>query len=339
MKTRKAHPHLQPSNCVITHETFEDLPHRHQSPGPALAWPCPFITPAWLNAWWTHFGAGNRLQLLSVDQAQRPIGFVPLMLRDATARFCGGPDVCDDLDIAAVPDKATLVFQAVLTRLRDQGIQGLDLGRVRPDSLTHRALPALLKSRAIPYDCRQVDISFETSLPQTWQDYLARLNGKQRHEIRRKLRRLRAAGEVAYRVVTRPEEVDTALPTFYDLFRASRPEKAEFMNAKMAAFFKSLTVAMAQAGHLHLAFLELDHEPVATVLCFDYGHSRYLYNSGYDPRYRELSAGLLCKVYSLKHAIAAGCRRYDFLRGAEAYKRHLGGVEVPLYAYHLDLTI
>ena len=56
----------------------------------------------------------------------------------------------------------------------------------------------------------------------------------------------------------------------------------------------------------------------------------YLYNSGYDPRYGELSVGLLCKVLSIKNSIESGRKRYDFLKGAEPYKYHLGGKEVPL---------
>jgi CelD/BcsL family acetyltransferase involved in cellulose biosynthesis len=36
--------------------------------------------------------------------------------------------------------------------------------------------------------------------------------------------------------------------------------------------------------------------------------------------------GLLSKVYALRDSIERGKRTFDFLRGDEEYKRHLGGV-------------
>jgi CelD/BcsL family acetyltransferase involved in cellulose biosynthesis len=66
-------------------------------------------------------------------------------------------------------------------------------------------------------------------------------------------------------------------------------------------------------------------------MCFEYNDCIYLYNSGYDPRYTSLSAGLLSKVLAIKDSIERGVKRFDFLKGAETYKYHLGGKEVPLY--------
>ena len=76
---------------------------------------------------------------------------------------------------------------------------------------------------------------------------------------------------------------------------------------------------------------------MATVLCFDYRGVRYLYNSGYDERFDALSVGVLSKVFSINAAIEAGCRRYDFLKGAEVYKKRIGGHEVPLYRLRVTL--
>jgi CelD/BcsL family acetyltransferase involved in cellulose biosynthesis len=72
-------------------------------------------------------------------------------------------------------------------------------------------------------------------------------------------------------------------------------------------------------------------------MCFDYGSTRYLYNNGYDPRFRSLSVGIVSKLLTIKDGIDAGRRRYDFLRGNESYKRHLGGKPVPLYGLNVAL--
>jgi len=54
-------------------------------------------------------------------------------------------------------------------------------------------------------------------------------------------------------------------------------------------------------------------------------------------QYQELSVGVLCKVFSIEKAIEDGCRRYDFLKGAEVYKKRIGGQELPLYRCRVEL--
>jgi CelD/BcsL family acetyltransferase involved in cellulose biosynthesis len=88
---------------------------------------------------------------------------------------------------------------------------------------------------------------------------------------------------------------------------------------------------MAQLGLLRLYFLELDGKPVATSLCFDYASSRLLYNSGYDLEYGYYSVGLLLNALCLREAIEQEISYFDFLRGSETYKQHLGGQPHDLY--------
>ena len=84
-------------------------------------------------------------------------------------------------------------------------------------------------------------------------------------------------------------------------------------------------------GLLKLFFLEMDSETVATALCFDYAGSRMLYNSGYNPDYGYYSVGLLLNALCLQDAIEQGKEYFDFLRGSEPYKYHLGGKNRTLY--------
>ena len=161
--------------------------------------------------------------------------------------------------------------------------------------------------------------------------YLAMLNQKQRHEIRRKLRRLEEAAPFTLRTITEFDQVRKAFPDFLNLFRTSRADKAKFMTENMAAFFLSLTEAAAKENMLRLYFLDIDGCPAATALCFDYQSMTYLYNSGYNTRYSSLSAGQICEIFSIRDSIERGNRWYDFLKGDEMYKQHLGGKPVPLY--------
>ena len=163
------------------------------------------------------------------------------------------------------------------------------------------------------------------SLPDSWEDYLQGLSGKERHEIRRKFRRLYAAGKVNLRCIEDPALVSDAMDQFLTLFRANRKDKAAFMTGSMPAFFRSLALNLASRGFLKLYFLDLDDRTIAATFCIAHRSTVYLYNNGYDDAFRSLSIGLLSKVLTIKDSIRNRWRIYDFLKGAEAYKRRLGG--------------
>jgi len=99
----------------------------------------------------------------------------------------------------------------------------------------------------------------------------------------------------------------------------------------MESFFRSLAEAMAEIKLLRFGVVELDTVTVAMIMGFDYNDAMYLYNSTYDPQYNSLSVGLLCKVLCLKESIGRGSKKWDFLKGGEPYKYHIGGQETTLY--------
>ena len=94
---------------------------------------------------------------------------------------------------------------------------------------------------------------------------------------------------------------------------------------------------MTGIGMMKLGVLELDKKPVAEIIYFDYNDCIYLYNSGYDPQYVSLSVGMLSKVFAIEDSINKGKKKFDFLKGAETYKGHLGGQEIPLYRCQIHL--
>jgi CelD/BcsL family acetyltransferase involved in cellulose biosynthesis len=235
------------------------------------------------------------------------------------------------------PDEQQHFFAAILTYLRNHGVRSIQLGALRPDSVSLTALSSTAEQKGFGVICDQVDTGYEMVLPRSWESYLYMLGGKQRHEIRRKIRRLDEAGHVRYRVVTHPDEVPEQMDIFLSMFTASRPDKSEFMSDQMASFFLSLAQQLANRGWFRLSFLDIDKVPAAGVICFDYNNTIFLYNSGYERRFRHLSAGLLSKVFSIKDSIERKRRRYDLLKGNEAYKKQLGGTPVPLYRLHIDL--
>jgi len=288
-----------------------------------------FTSPECTEIWWQHFGSGAELHLGAVRGMDGIIGIAPLLVKGRVAYFIGSVDVSDYLDFVVEPGVEEAFFSVLLDDLASRGINHLDLASVRPDSTVLTSLVSVARRRGWQVSIQQDGVSVELNLPATWEEYLQKLTTKQRHELRRKLRRLAEAGGTNNRVCR--ESCLEDMDIFIKLFRDSREDKAAFLTPEMESFFRSLAEAMARRELLRLGILEVNGSPAAAVMCFDYQDTIYLYNSGYDPEYAWLSVGLISKALCIQDAIQKGSRRFDFLRGNEAYKYRLGGQELPLY--------
>ncbi len=317
---------------TITQESFASLASFWTDSRQNLRWDTIFVLPGWLQVWWQAFGSGAELYLRAVRQGEKIIGIAPLFVRDETAAIIGSADVCDYLDFIVTPGGEEDFFTTLLDDLKQQGINRLELGALKPDATVLTDLVAIARKRKYDVLCHQEGVSVELDLPSTWDEYLTMLNKKQRHEIRRKLRRLWEWGSVDYHCLEVSREVRDLTDTFLKLFSLSREEKANFMTTRMESFFRSLAEAMAEIGLLRFGILELDAQPAAMIMGFDYNDAMYLYNSAYDPDYSYLSVGLLSKVLCVKESIRWGRKKWDFLQGGEPYKYHIGGREIPLYS-------
>ena len=312
----------------VAPETFESLAARR------LKWPSPFVLPGWMRAWQEVFAPQAELWIRSFQKGEEVVGVAPLLVENRTARLIGGPDVCDHLDLAAAGSRTVEFSRALLDYARIEGIERLELNPLRPDSAVMKVLAPVAREKGYAVSIGEDDLLFEVELPGSWDEYLQILTGKQRHEVRRKLRRLENSAAAGFRVLEAPEAVRAAMDDFFVLFRQNREDKAAFMSGRMEAYFRRLA---EYVPGMRIGFLDVDGAPAAGVLCCDHEGTRYLYNSGYDHRLAQLSVGLLCKVFSIRESMARGLKRYDFLKGNEIYKRQLGGKPVPIYSCRIDL--
>ena len=254
------------------------------------------------------------------------------------ASIIGSEDVCDYLDFAVVPGAEEDFFTVLLDDLKQNGISQLELKPLRPDSAAFTHFVPLAEKRRYEVVCQDAGVSVELDLPATFDDYLMILSKKQRHEVRRKLRRLWESGKVEYLcTLVGQKEAGAYLDTFLRFFALSHEEKANFMTTQMESFFRSLADAMAEAELLRFGVIGIDGQTMAMIVGFDYNDALYLYNSAYDPAYGHLSVGLLSKVLCLKESIDRGRKKWDFLKGAEPYKYRIGGREIPLHSCRIVL--
>ena len=314
--------------CEVTFETLRDL---WESILPSSSFDSCFLTPGLQRIWWDQFGGDAELCLLEVRNDGELQGIAPLMFRDGALSFLGGTDLFDYHDFVVLQGKEEGFYPALMECLEPRGWRTMELTSIPEGSPTLDHLPRVAGARGYVVEVEQEDVTMGAALPNTWEAYLASLSRKDRHELRRKMRRLGYQAESRQLCLSSPEAVEEGLPDFLRLLRLSSQDKAQFMTEERERFFYSMAVGLASQGRLKLYFLEVNGVRAAAALCFDYGNSLLLYNSGYDPAYASLSVGLLNKALCIKEAVEDGKEFFDFLRGTEAYKYDLGGSPVPLY--------
>ncbi|HEY8489458.1 MAG TPA: GNAT family N-acetyltransferase [Dehalococcoidia bacterium] len=299
-----------------------------------------FYRPSWQRAWWETFQDGERPLVLTVRHGERLLALAPLMRRGDALWLAGDSEICDYMDVVADREAGAGAYAALLDAVLpgtdaalDEPWRELVLWGLEEESPTLHLLPELARARGLTVLVEPEARCPRVALPDAggWEAYLAGLSKKDRHELRRKLRRLEEAGTLAFYGLSEPEAVAAAMDDFLRLHRISRPDKAAFMSPRMEAFFRRAVEALAQEGAVRLCFLELDGARVASVLLFDCGEELAMYNSGFDPAYGHLAVGLLSKALCVRTALEEGKRALDFLRGDERYKYDLGGRDRRVY--------
>jgi CelD/BcsL family acetyltransferase involved in cellulose biosynthesis len=213
----------------------------------------------------------------------------------------------------------------------------VDLRRLRCDDPAADALAdafgaAAASNRWVVIRERE-DVCPIVTLPEgiDFEGYLDTLGKKNRHEIRRKLRRAQSRGEV--RLDESPDPLRD-LDWFIQLHQRKWGEAGLFPTTPggdaSRTFIRRLFESFGPHGMVRLSFLTLDGRRIAAGIHLDDGQTLYYYNAGVDLEARDLSPGVVMIARYMEAAIALGRRRLDFLRGNEPYKYDWGAVDEPI---------
>lgn len=299
-----------------------------------------FLTWEWQRTWWEHLGGGDLFLIAMRDGQDRLTGIAPLY-RTVSAggerklNIVGCMDVSDYLDIIVTQGHEREVYGALLDYLDSAEMAGWDVAElcnVPAISPAHQALAEMAGERGYEFRTLVEDVCPVIDLPAVWDEYLASLDKKQRHEIRRKMRRIERESEVHWYIVDPSRDLAEEIEAFIELHQKSSADKDDFMDEQMKGFFRAMARALQPLGWLQLAFIEVDGQKAASMFNFDYEGAILVYNSGYDPQHRaHLSPGIVLLAYCIQHAIESGRARFDFLRGDEPYKYRFGARETKVY--------
>lgn len=295
-----------------------------------------FLTWEWQKSWWDCFGQELELCLVELRDGDDLVGLAPLYTLEAPSglsslQFVGNVEVSDYLDLIVASGNEESVYETfwqVLAHERALEWEVLDLHNVPASSPSLERLTALAKADGAFEVTNSVEeICPVIHLPVTWDQYLSSLNKKQRHEIRRKLRKANREAEVRWYYADDSASLEAEVDEFISLHRKSAVDKEAFMDERMQGFFQRVARAAFERGWLRLAFLLINGVKAAAMFSFEYDGGFLVYNSGYDPElYPSLSSGIVLLSYCIRDAVDRGLGVFDFLRGEEEYKYRFGGV-------------
>jgi CelD/BcsL family acetyltransferase involved in cellulose biosynthesis len=297
----------------------------------------PFLRYEYPKDWWATRGGGEWQQadllIVTAHEGDTLVGVAPLFFTTQTEKpsllLVGAVEISDYLDIIALPGKLNPFLAALLDFLEELDLpwQELVLHNLLDDSPSLPALQAL--AGRLGKECR-VEVlqrSPYIPLPTDWETYLAGVDKKQRHEIRRKMRRA-AELEVpaSLHIVEDAASLDAEIEAFLGLM-AQDEAKARFLTGPMREQMRQTMRMAFTCGCLNLAFLQFGNEKAAAYLSFDYLNRIWVYNSGFNPRYFETSPGWVLLGHMIQWAISNGREALDFMRGDEEYKYRFGAVD------------
>lgn len=277
----------------------------------------PFYTFSWHNTWFDHFGTNETLVIISHNDV-----IVPLSITDHVAHFTGGEEIADYLDAIGQENHKAETWKLALSALKAQGATSLLLRNIAEGA----TLDFFKQHKEA--EVTEEDTTPTLTLPDSWDTYMTTLGRKERHEMRRKIRRF----EESYQDLSFGPQAPVDIELLLTLMRKNE-DKNQFLTPEMEGFFRDLPTA---AGDTLTQFtLTKKDEPIATTLAFKNNTSLLLYNSGYAPEFE--GSGWHLKAKLIEWAIVNHFTHLNFLQGGERYKYDLGAADVPVYRIGLTL--
>lgn len=299
----------------------------------------PFLRYEYLSTWWKTLGGGEWKdgELFTVLARQgdgelvavAPLFFAQNREGEPAILLVGSIEISDYLDFivrnSEIPEFIETLFD-LLASDQAPAWQVLDFYNLPDTSPTLATLQTAAAKRGWAYSQQQLQACPYIPLPGDWEAYLASIDKKQRHEIRRKMRRAEESAPPArWYIVEDEASLDSEIDDFLALM-AQDADKDRFLTQVMRTQMRDSVHAAFKAGWLQLAFMEVEGQKAAGYLNFDYAGHIWVYNSGLNFTLRELSPGWVLLGNLLKWANDHQRICFDFMRGDEDYKYRFGAV-------------
>jgi CelD/BcsL family acetyltransferase involved in cellulose biosynthesis len=284
-----------------------------------------FHTPRYLKLYWEEFPP-ERLLIGNVTRGGEALATAAFGLTGETLAWLGGLEVTDYMGPVGLPEAREGAAKELLAGVagREDWREAELIGMPRNGAWL-RALLGAAADVGLEAEVHDGGGAPFLDLPASYDDdYLARLPGKLRHELRRKERRFTQSLPNARMVDAIPASLHDDLTRFFALHRASSGAKGKFMVPGMELFFRRLGETFIGDDIFRLAFLESDGDMIAAAVGFRWRDRFLLYNSAYDHGRSNLSPGIVLVERLIRSAIDEGRRGFDLLKDELPYKLRFG---------------
>ena len=303
----------------------------------------PFLRFEYQRAWWEYRGGGEwenaQLVLITAREDEKLIGIAPLFISEYDGQsallLIGSIEISDYLDLIVRMDNHARFITGLLDFLASSEVgagsprpyawSGLDWYNLPDSSPTLAALKAESAGRGWTHIEEVYRPTPRIALNGDFEEYLSRVEKKQRHEIRRKMRRAEESGRGVRWFISDMADPEAEIDAFLGLMEHDQG-KAGFLHEPMRIQMRAIIRAAHENGWLWLAFLEADGQRIAACLNFDYNNKLWGYNAGVNRDFMDLSPGWVLLAHVLQWACENKRAEFDFMRGDEEYKYRFGAV-------------
>lgn len=284
---------------------------------------------AWAAHRWSNEPPGQQLVAVRASDDADVFGQCVFELTDRVLSFAGGTEVVDYMGpVASVGREAEVgaaIADVILTRLDWHTAQllGLSAGSLAATCLADE----LHLLTGVPIEVQDTTPRIAGGAP----PYLTRLNAKRRADLLRKRHLLeQAVGPVEMVEST----ADSWLPSLDRLLVWKQQAGADTRAfvGEYASFLRGMLGNLIPLGAAGIVELRAADRPLAAAIVLRHGGTRLLYNMSYDQQViASVSGGLapgVVLVAALAERTVDAGGDFDFLKGAQDYKRRLGGLPV-----------
>lgn len=288
----------------------------------------PYLSPAWLRAWRSHFGRRLTPVFVMVYRHRELIGYGAIGYRSwlglRVYRFLGH-GLANYLDPAARSGSEADVAGAVVSWFHRQPGPAVvllhDLNSAAPAAVAlarRLAETGAACDRHRLYPCPHVRLSEGFSAVAAAHDTRNR-----RRQMRRAMQRLVALGGHEFRLWARPEEAPELLALLPELRAVHRARFAGVINIRVRddfwQFFAEVIPGMLGRG-LEVLTLHVQGRLAGYEVITPMGNWYVAYACAFDPVFRSLSPGHLLDTWLMRSAAGRGYALFDFSKGTDTYK-------------------
>lgn len=285
----------------------------------------PFSSFQWVGVWLRHWSDGGNPWVLAVHEGGRLVGLAPFVMhsRGGLRLLRGlGVGVGNYWDILAAQDSREAVLAAIGEALRERSSEwdALFVDKLPEGSRTVAALAAA----GLHIGRQTMSPSPRIELPQTFDEYLARLSSNRRQKVRRNLR-LIDSGELTVSVVSDPAQLRVAIARWQALrvewwAQREQPMQAEHGGPRFLDFTQEVVAALVPLGRAVVWEVGYRGEASGITINFLDDTSFYYWLWGFDLRIEKLRPGHTLIAYCIRWSIETARRYFDFMIGDETYK-------------------